>query len=472
MDKSFKWIAFIGLLLVALVASCFMAFEAGQFYQRFYPEQISFIQMGFLAAFLNEIFMAIMAGVWLPQIQFAKLSLVHPANILFKFLLILLFCVSVGGAVFHAIEPRLAVLQKQSNDANLLHLLNNEQQQSEHNMQVFAKQRQRLNAALTAKSQREEQRLRHQVILRHKSTTVLWFEVALMVLLRIVVQMANLCSVWLAGWIYRSQSYDRKRKNKRSVVVNNETTPALADQKQEKALVAEKVEENTKKEIVKDDKLAMPFAHLQTENSNLAKKESSQTWEPAVKEQVSLQVKPKSNVLQPTVKERTDLRVKEQNTTVQEEVKKTARVQVSPVNTTPQPTVKEQNTTLQEEVKKTARVQVSPVNTTSQPEVKEQVKQKQPLDKVLNSRPNMQTLTLASEEKDKLRKMEQYIQGIQKLFLQRSEGVQIADICNSINENEAYVRKIIAARDIRFFDEIQTIYRKLKELREQQLAIG
>src|SRR3989339_1902842 len=106
-----KGLFILGLLVVSLTASAFMVLEAGYYYQSLYP-QSSFGYMGYLAATLNEAFMAIMAGVWLPGKVRGK---GHPVNFLFRFLLILLFFTTVGGASFNAISEHLSVLESQAN---------------------------------------------------------------------------------------------------------------------------------------------------------------------------------------------------------------------------------------------------------------------------------------------------------------------------------------------------------------------
>ena len=100
MHPFLRWNLIFWLLGISLLASAFMVLEAGYYYQSLYP-QSSFGYMGYLAATLNEAFMAIMAGVWLPGKVRGK---GHPVNFLFRFLLILLFFTTVGGASFNAIS--------------------------------------------------------------------------------------------------------------------------------------------------------------------------------------------------------------------------------------------------------------------------------------------------------------------------------------------------------------------------------
>ena len=61
-------IVFISILVcVCFVASSFMVLESSEFFERFYTGNSK--NFGFISAFLNEVFLVIMASVWVPAIQ-------------------------------------------------------------------------------------------------------------------------------------------------------------------------------------------------------------------------------------------------------------------------------------------------------------------------------------------------------------------------------------------------------------------
>ena len=189
------------LLLVSLTASVFMVLEAGQFYQGLYSKA-NFAYMGFLAAGLNEAFMAIMAGVWLPGRSRAK---GHPVNYLFRFLLVLLFCTTVGGASFNAIEHHLELIEKQANTQAILEVLRSQVTDHQASLRTFTEQHQPINSAITVRNQLQTKQQLVETLQKQKAVTGLWTEVIFLVALRIAVQLANLTCVWLAGWVWRRQ---------------------------------------------------------------------------------------------------------------------------------------------------------------------------------------------------------------------------------------------------------------------------
>ncbi|MDT8447781.1 MAG: hypothetical protein RRB13_12900 [bacterium] len=201
---AFKRILFVALLLVvSLTASAFMVLEAGQFYQSLYQSAL-FPFMGYLAATLNEAFMAVMAAVWIPGKSRSK---GHPINYLFRGLLALLFLTTVGGASFNAIDGHLKALEAQASNAEVIEVLRGQIEDHEKSLQTFVAQHQPINSALTVRRQAETKAQLMEALAQQKATTGLWAEVLFLVVLRVAVQMANLSCIWLAGWTWRRKEF-------------------------------------------------------------------------------------------------------------------------------------------------------------------------------------------------------------------------------------------------------------------------
>ncbi len=206
MHSFLRWNLIFGLICVSLVASLFMILEAGSFYQRLYPEQIGWIPLGFLAAGLNEVFMSIMAGAKLEH-----QGKPHPINYFFRFLMLLLFITTVGGASFNLVYDKIQIIQDQTSHQKVIELLKKQIEDQEKNFATFIQQNQRLNTAVTAKRKAEARQALIQAVRKNKPLSSLWFEVIFILTLRLGVQMANLSCVWLAGWLYRAGKEPKKQ---------------------------------------------------------------------------------------------------------------------------------------------------------------------------------------------------------------------------------------------------------------------
>ena len=205
MNPLIRWSLISFLLITSASASIFIVIESGTFYQQFYNQHLALFHMGYWAAFLNEIFMAIMAATWLPGKQNEKRKSMHPANYLFKFLLIILFITTVGGASFNSIAPLLENIQEQNNRSKIVTILETQVTDNTLSFKTFSTQNQKTNTALAARNQvkaKEELKIK---ISRLENTFSLWFQVCFIILLRLGVQLANLCCVWLVGWLYREE---------------------------------------------------------------------------------------------------------------------------------------------------------------------------------------------------------------------------------------------------------------------------
>jgi len=215
MEKIKKSLFVLLLLLVSLTASAFMVLEAGHFYQGLYTNS-AFGSMGYVAAGLNEVFMAIMAAVWLPGRTKAK---GHPVNYLFRFLVVLLFVTTVGGACFNAIETHLEKIALQDNNQEILSVLRSQVADHEKSLKTFVVQHQPVNSAITVRNQVATKQKLIEALQQKQSVGGLWTEVFFLVVLRFAVQLANLTCVWLIGWVWRRQEFTPARAVQSASVV-------------------------------------------------------------------------------------------------------------------------------------------------------------------------------------------------------------------------------------------------------------
>lgn len=203
MNNPVKWTFISFLFLICISASLFMILESGTFFQRLYKDHDVFTYMGYWAAFLNEIFMAIMAGVWLPARSRKGKSKTHPLNFLFKGILIFLFITTVCGASLNTVTPLIEGLQKETNNERVIDVLQSQVDDHQKSLETFAQQNQRVNSAITVRNQVKTKEELKNLLSDRQSTFTLWVEIIAVVLIRFGVQLANLCCVWLCGWIYR-----------------------------------------------------------------------------------------------------------------------------------------------------------------------------------------------------------------------------------------------------------------------------
>lgn len=204
MNRSTKFVLILCLVLVSITASIFIIFESGDFFQKFYQADRTIQYMGYWAAALNEIFMAIMAGVWLPKIKKKNISFVHPLNYFFKILLILLFITTVAGSSLNLVLPILNTIQSQKNNNSVIRILKSQVNDNKKSLETFIQQNQKMNSALSVKSQIKIKDELKESIKTQRFEFILWIEVFFIIILRFCIQLANLSCVWLVGWLYRT----------------------------------------------------------------------------------------------------------------------------------------------------------------------------------------------------------------------------------------------------------------------------
>ncbi len=225
--KPSQWIYLFLLLSVSTSASLFIIVESGEFYQQLYPQKTGGISMGYWAAGLNEIFMAIMAAVWIPNSEKKKKGTgFHFMNLVFKCLLILLFLTTIGGASFQITQKTMSEIQKQENNRRIANLLKTQINDNTKSLDIFTAQNQRINSALSVRRQNKTKDELKQIFRDEKVGFILWVQLIFLILLRFVIQFANLCCVWLAGWVYRNRDYiptSSSKNNPKSEDSNSKT---------------------------------------------------------------------------------------------------------------------------------------------------------------------------------------------------------------------------------------------------------
>ncbi|MBU2512729.1 hypothetical protein KJ966_15435 [bacterium] len=195
----------------------------------------SFAYMGYWAAFLNEVFMGIMAGVWLPGKMTKNGAKPHPINFLFKFLLVFLFLTTVCGSSMNAIYPLINIIQKQNNNEKVIEILHSQARDNETSLKTFVEQNQRTNSAISVRNQDKTKTEMKQLYSQRKSTFNLWVQIITIILIRFGVQMANLCCIWLVGWIYSKPVAEEitdntlDRKSQPSTKIKQKTKEPLND---------------------------------------------------------------------------------------------------------------------------------------------------------------------------------------------------------------------------------------------------
>ena len=196
-------IVFISILVcVCFVASSFMVLESSEFFERFYTGNSK--NFGFISAFLNEVFLVIMASVWVPAIQKGEKKKFHPANILIKGLVILLFFNTVGGASLNTVQKKLATIQEQKNRIEVLKILESQIGDQQENIDTFIGQEQRVNTVLATRKLNEIKEELKKLQTNQQSTFSLWVDILFISFVRFAIQLANITSVWLASWLYRN----------------------------------------------------------------------------------------------------------------------------------------------------------------------------------------------------------------------------------------------------------------------------
>lgn len=229
------------LLLSSLAAAVFMILESGNFYQTLYESKSSFY--GYWAASLNEVFMAIMAAVWVSKKDENGNNQSHIINYFFKILLGILFITTIGGACYYAASPILDDIQKQKNQSELLKIIDLQISNDKKSLEIFSSQNQRGNTALAVKRTWNSHQEAKQLVQKGKHMFLLWLQLAIIILLRLGIQSSNLGCVWLAGWIYRNNFVFSDNVIKKQIPIKKRINPKVSAQQQKdiQSIPAEKI---------------------------------------------------------------------------------------------------------------------------------------------------------------------------------------------------------------------------------------
>ena len=145
-----------------------------------------------------------MASVWVPAIQRGEIKKFHPANVLIKGLVVLLFINTVGGASLNTVQKKLTIIQEQKNRIEVLKILESQIKDQQKNINTFVGQEQRLNTVLSTRKLNEIKEEIKTLQRNQQSTFSLWVDILFISFVRFAIQLANITSVWLASWLYRN----------------------------------------------------------------------------------------------------------------------------------------------------------------------------------------------------------------------------------------------------------------------------
>ena len=239
MKHMFKWLFITILLMSSLAAAIFMILESGSFYQTLYESESHFY--GYWAAALNEIFMGIMAAVWITKRDKHGKQQSHFINYFFKLLLVILFITTISGASYYVASPIINNIQNQENQSRILNIIDSQIANNKKSLEIFSSQNQKMNTALAAKRTWESQQQAKSIIGGSQHSFALWFQLSIVILLRFGIQSSNLGCVWLAGWLYRKSEYQIETEDQKPLLqsLNNrkiETKPKIKSFKCNKGL--------------------------------------------------------------------------------------------------------------------------------------------------------------------------------------------------------------------------------------------
>lgn len=93
-----------------------------------------------------------------------------------------------------------------------MRVLKSQAEDNERSLRTFEKQNQKTNSALTVRNQTKTKEEMKKLFSQQQSSFSLWIQIVTVILLRFGVQMANLCCIWLVGWIYTRPGKTVKEK--------------------------------------------------------------------------------------------------------------------------------------------------------------------------------------------------------------------------------------------------------------------
>ncbi len=286
--SSFIRIFFIVILIsTSAAASIFMIIESAAFYSSFYKGTSAQL-FGLFAAILNELFLIIMAAVWLPKVSFGKFSLLHPGNLFIKGLMLVLFLNTVGGATFNVVQTKFSELQLQNNQIDILKIREQQLLDTQKKLDIFIDQNQKVNTVIASRELAEVQNSLVKLRETTQSTGLLWLDIIMQFVLRLTIQLSNITSIWIASWLYRQPKNGITLFHGINSEIKSLITPTNAEDKdasistakdKDASLVAKMGDEEPIAERVKEQSKPRPSPNdsLAIENKDEAKAQATQS---------------------------------------------------------------------------------------------------------------------------------------------------------------------------------------------------
>ncbi len=194
------------ILLLGLIASAsfWMILESSLYYNSFYQESWK----GFYLAELLELF-----AITLAVIKIGNL----PLRILAKSIMCAIFAVIIFAAGMQAINPTLQSMAKSNQKKDLVHVLQEEVKTLKVDFTVFSGSLQKTNTAITANERRKMVAELVGVLksdVSSNSGNVALANIILLLSIRFLIQLANLCCAGMVGNYYRTARVIPKEKKK------------------------------------------------------------------------------------------------------------------------------------------------------------------------------------------------------------------------------------------------------------------
>jgi len=195
--------AFLFLLSALIIStSLFLIIESAKYYQKFYP---SAWQPIFLSILL-ESFVLVLA-----MSRVYKL----PLRIVQKILMGSVFIIIVATASLHHVSPIIQSISESKNQDKIATIIENELQNLKDDLSIFNKQDQKLNSAQAANRRHTLSDTLISAVSKSKRVSVsVYFDITVLILIRLILQCCNLFCGSMMGSYYRKRKIKPILKNK------------------------------------------------------------------------------------------------------------------------------------------------------------------------------------------------------------------------------------------------------------------
>ncbi len=204
MNKIKKIIFILILFIMVCVCSFSMIIESAGFYQGFSPENPL---KGWLTAILPELVMLTLIVVQIPvyfKIPFKKIEfpLLH---VISKILMLLIFTITIIAAAKNTLKPGFQQLSQMKTENKLVQVLEEQKRELKKDSQFFREMNQKANFAIASKAKYKNNEQLKEIYLNQNSDNLLMtnIDIVLIILLRSIIQTANLIFAYLIGYLYR-----------------------------------------------------------------------------------------------------------------------------------------------------------------------------------------------------------------------------------------------------------------------------